>query len=73
MGDALKPCPFCGGEARFDDMEMQVQCTTRSCTGQARMFDTAAQAITAWNTRARPIIPEPNFAAIGYGNPEEHN
>lgn len=49
--DALKPCPFCGGAARFDQIEMQVQCTTQNCTGQSWMFDTLAEAIAAWNHR----------------------
>lgn len=52
--DKLKPCPFCGGEARFDGMEMEVQCCTPGCAGQIWMFDTGDEAIAAWNTRALP-------------------
>ena len=50
--DALLPCPFCGGSAKFSQIEMQVMCRTRGCTGQSWMFDTLGEAVAAWNRRA---------------------
>ena len=52
LEDGVNAYPFCGGEARFDGMEMQVQCRMPGCTGQSWMFDTMNEAIAAWSTRA---------------------
>ena len=62
MTDNLKPCPFCGGEAktRLDD-RWWVHCGNCTCeigfegmdeNGYYGRFDTEADAIVAWNTRA---------------------
>lgn len=65
MNDELKPCPFCGGEARtfefswhasqfgghmFEKPYWQVIC--ESCKAAIGDFDSKAEAIEAWNTRA---------------------
>ena len=54
----LKPCPFCGGEARLADNTASRQngvawvfCRMRGCPGSGDEQDTAAEAIVAWNTR----------------------
>ena len=61
MGDTLKPCPFCGGEAKTHGPYgwYSQWCISHSCkafyTGAQDAFKdypTEAQAITAWNTRA---------------------
>ena len=52
MGDRLKPCPFCGGEASIYEEIPDgyiVQC--HDCCGQTGIM-TKEHAITAWNARA---------------------
>jgi hypothetical protein len=56
----LKPCPFCGGEARVSDCgwgHCYVRCTNTSgmkCPVRpiTKYFDRANKAIEAWNRRA---------------------
>lgn len=60
----LKPCPFCGGEAKImwhneDDREGHIACLNRKCPvlvriewGANRQCSTKAEAIAAWNRRA---------------------
>jgi len=67
MTEALKPCPFCGGEAEFligSAMFFDVVITCKQCSMSGPIFDDSphkgdeaiehnrAEAITAWNTRA---------------------
>lgn len=56
MATELKPCPFCGGEAKIRDFstpdlepEIGVFCT--NCRGQTFVYETEAEAIEAWNRR----------------------
>ena len=58
----LKPCPFCGGEAVYEEMmvrkgyECNVHCN--SCLASMHsitfdwQFEATEEAITAWNKRA---------------------
>jgi Lar family restriction alleviation protein len=55
----LKPCPFCGGEAKFytvdkyDRVVWKVMCGARvDCCLLLNDFDTREEAINAWNERA---------------------
>ena len=60
----LKPCPFCGGEAKImwhneDDREGHIACLNRKCPvlvriewGANRHCSTKAEAVAAWNRRA---------------------
>lgn len=63
MSEALKPCPFCGGEAIIDindaspDKEnwtFQVGCDTPRCRGHAvtsTHYFTVEEAVEEWNSR----------------------
>ena len=50
----LKDCPFCGGKARINYVELSglfyVDCS--HCLNKACYCPTESQAIEAWNTRA---------------------
>lgn len=49
----LKPCPFCGGEARIGKIygdAWTVECT--ECGIQSGCYDTESEAIEAWDHRA---------------------
>ena len=54
-----KPCPFCGGKAKFyqigkdDGIVWKVMCGARvDCSSLVNEFDTLEEAIAAWNNRA---------------------
>ena len=58
MTDELKPCPFCGGEAKYyhrDDDSGWSNTDWVSCSGDCGastcMHETKEQAVSAWNTR----------------------
>lgn len=58
----LETCPFCGGEAGLEEGGEQFGIKTYSpfCRGHAclvwnRFYETEAQAIAAWNTRAASV------------------
>jgi len=61
--DKLKPCPFCGGEAEaFHPHSVAggwyAECYAEyndgeCCEARTAIYDTAEEAIKAWNTRAQ--------------------
>lgn len=54
----LKPCPFCGGEAKMNSRKSwgyRAEC--QSCDATApRYYSSAKVAAHAWNTRATPTL-----------------
>lgn len=54
--DELKPCPFCGGEAKISHYDNRSAVICMSCLNQTGAYDDCndAKAIIAWNRRAVP-------------------
>ena len=52
----LKKCPFCGGEATIDNAggKYQAWCKHCCCIHMGEFYNTAGEAIAAWNRRAQP-------------------
>ena len=60
QGPALKPCPFCGGEAElcdsaefapFERRHFYVRCMVPDCQSRGIEWTSTHHAITAWNRR----------------------
>lgn len=64
MGETLKPCPFCGGSTIIVMKTMYGYGHTVSCDDCTAMVASAAEppidserdAVSIWNTRAKPIL-----------------
>lgn len=62
----LKPCPFCGGEARLNDYQAQFgdlnekyrNPICKDCGCNLGYFPTADRASKVWNTRAAMTAPQ---------------
>ena len=58
MSEVLKPCPFCGGAAEIwranGERTAWIACMGRCSVLVSKEYETDAQAISAWNTRATP-------------------
>ena len=48
--EALKPCPFCGGEAEMESHN-EYWAVCNDCEGSTDMYLTKQEAIEAWNKR----------------------
>lgn len=56
MDNKLKPCPFCGGEARLvGHYPYSVTCC--KCRATTVICNTPDDAIDAWNNRVQPTQP----------------
>lgn len=54
MSEALKPCPFCGGEAKFEvygGTSCAVVCESCHCGTATVCLNDGMQAVKAWNRR----------------------
>ena len=60
MSEELKPCSFCGGEVCILELEeineesrrIKFRVACKNCLCPKNLYDTKAEAINAWNTRA---------------------
>ena len=72
----MKPCPFCGGEATVERIGKSgyyyVACNTAYCCDFGK-FDTEAEAIAAWNTRAELGSESVDYMLNTIGKLEEEN
>ena len=58
MSIDLKPCPFCGGEAKFfEDKDYQIYSVTcTECDAGTNAYGIEQDAIIAWNSRVEPTF-----------------
>jgi Lar family restriction alleviation protein len=81
LADALRPCPFCGGEATLGETRAgglhwwHVRCEACDIDGPSGLDATKAKAIAAWNTRveARPVEPVAWLYTSPDGKQEVHD
>ena len=63
MNDSLKPCPFCGGEARLIG-HSPYSITCCNCRTTTVICNTPDDAIEAWNRRVQPTFTPDELDAI---------
>lgn len=52
MGEKLKPCPFCGGEAKTKHFYNTSSIVCADCGSSTALFRDTDTAIAVWNRRA---------------------
>jgi Lar family restriction alleviation protein len=50
---AIKPCPFCGGQARSTISKDRFSVVCNECGAESDGFDCEERAISAWNQRTK--------------------
>jgi hypothetical protein len=63
MNNELKPCPFCGGEARLIG-HSPYSITCCKCRATTVICDTPEKAINEWNRRVQPTFTPDELDAI---------
>lgn len=74
MTSELKPCPFCGGEAGLYISPAKYgwkYAFCKKCFSSMDDYDTEAEAVEAWNTRAERTCKPEVYTDTAYG--EERN
>jgi Lar family restriction alleviation protein len=59
MTKALKPCPFCGADARYDSFgprRVLVYCVNLTCGARIPAYPTRQLATTVWNRRKEDTL-----------------
>ena len=77
MSDVLKPCPFCGGEAKLLNamvgfIDWEASCENCGFSGpnfgamedHGSVVDYKDESTTHWNTRATPALTDPRVIAL---------
>ena len=60
MSENLKPCPFCGGEARIIEAANGVLAECSNCYSSTGMCWSREQVTIDWNRRAKPAESKSN-------------
>ena len=51
MSEEIKPCPFCGSDAEYDDFTEAVTCVNKTCNSYGPDGKNDYDAIQKWNQR----------------------
>lgn len=49
--EELKPCPFCGGEAKIFTPTISTYIMCKECKASTNLYSQSEEAIEAWNRR----------------------
>ena len=62
----LKPCPFCGGEAKVRNFISGRDVHCKNCYASVKILDSNEEAIKAWNTRTNtiPVDNSENYKVV---------
>ena len=54
--EELKPCPFCGGEAKIFTPTISTYIMCKECKASTNLYSQSEEAIEAWNRRANAAV-----------------
>ena len=69
MSETLRPCPFCGGEARFETYggtACAVVCQSCHCGTPTMSLVDGMAAVNRWNLRAERTCRNASFDPLGF-------